>query len=108
MKNRLGKKLILFLDCDDLKKYFKPTNINYHFYSFKNIDLIVFIKSFLKSIITITNIRKNYFKAIIKKFNPQIIVGNDINLRAVQAKKIFPEKISITYQFSLSETLFPP
>lgn len=101
MKNRLEKKLILFLDCDDLKKYFKPTNINYHFYSFKKIDLIIFFKSFLKSIITITNIRKNYFKEIIKKFNPEIIVGNDINLRAVQAKKIFPEKISITYQFSL-------
>ncbi len=101
MKNRLEKKSILFLDCEDLKKYFKPRNINYHFYNFKKIDLIVLIKSFLKSIITITNIKKNYFKEIIKKFNPKIIVGNDINLRAVQAKKIFPEKISITYQYSL-------
>ena len=61
MKNRLEKKSILFLDCEDLKKYFNPRNINYRFYNFKKIDLIVLIKSFLKSIITITNIRKKLF-----------------------------------------------
>lgn len=98
--NKLNKKKILILDCEDLKIFLKKKKYNCFFYSFKNIKYLILLKSIFNSILTFTNIKTNYFKNIIKFYNPSIVIGNDITLRAVKVKTLFPKIICITYQFS--------
>ena len=60
--------------------------------------VLFFFKSlfFLK----ITNIKKKYFETIIKAINPNIAVGSDFGEKIFMFKSIFPDRSSITFQYS--------
>ena len=41
-----------------------------------------------------------YFKLLIDSFDPKVALGHDMNNKIFRFSKLFPEKISIAYQFA--------
>lgn len=102
----LNKKLNLFNPKKtDVLFFGKPNlNLNFknkikHFELHNQLYLQIFLKSFLKHIfLEKENIKSIYFKELMKKLDPKIVVGDEINENIFKFKKNFPKKKAICYQ----------
>jgi len=98
---RNPKVKLLILDDDFSNLKFGKNK--YHTLKYnEELHLIILFKAILKkfTINKAQSIRDLYFKLLIDSFNPKVAIGHDMNNRIFRFSKIFPNKISIAYQFA--------
>ena len=68
----------------------------------EELHLKILLKAVLKKFTTnkIQSFSDLYFKLLIDSFDPKVALGHDMNNKIFRFSKLFPEKISIAYQFA--------
>ena len=102
-KNILFKNLkpVDLVVLDDGFSNLKLKNLNYHNYNQNNYYIIIFLKSLLEFFTNFLRVGfgKIYLKNALKKLNPKVAIGHEMNKKIFYFKSLFPDKISICYQF---------
>ena len=97
----VNKKIDLLL-LDDNYVEFKFSNLKYHLlfneiYIYESLKALILFLFYLKA--NKLSLYEIYLKIIISKFDPKIAIGHDKNGKIFLFKKLFPNKISVAYQF---------
>ena len=106
----LGRKFILkknpkveLLILDDGFANLKFEKDKYHILKHtEELHLFILLQAILKKLTVdkAQSISDLYFKFLIDSFNPKVAIGHDMNEKIFRFSKIFPNKISIAYQFA--------
>ena len=91
------------LILDDGFSNLKFEKNKYHILKYNDeLHLLVLLQAILKKITTnkVQSLSDLYFKLLIDSFNPKVAIGHDMNNRIFRFSKVFPNKISIAYQFA--------
>ena len=108
IKKILGKNILFknlkpvdLVVLDDGFSNFKFQNFNYHNYNQNNYYVTIFLESLFEFLTNFFKVGfgKIYFKNALKKLNPKVAIGHEMNKKIFYFKSLFPNKISICYQF---------